>query len=371
MKNMIKVAWDNGLARRNLTGTGVYAARLLEQLERMEGLRVEVLPGWTNGVPASAVDRRLHTVGHILWMQTSLRRALRKGKFDLLHCPAFIAPRKAPCPVVITMHDVTYLSYPEGFAWWWVRFLRATMPAATRAAAAILCGSECSRRDIVEAYSLSPGRVHVVPYGVDHGHFFSGAALNATWASGLGIRGGYVLHVGELSRRKNIPTLLRAVALLRAKGRWGARQLVLAGSRAPGMPGASEVYDSIRQLELGESVILAGRVPQEHLPGLYAHAALLVMPSWYEGFGFPVVEAMASGTPVICSNISSLPEVAGDAGILVAPADADALASAMTDVLEHPGLADELRRKGLAQAQRFDWKRTAEATYQVYQTALQ
>ena len=178
----IKLAWDNSFARRNLTGSGVYAARLLQHLREIEGLQIEVFDGWAGGAPASAVKRRLQTVGNLLWMRTSLLRSLRRGNFDLLHCPAFVAPRSAPCPLVITMHDVTYRLYPQASAWWWVRFMNATMPASARAAAAILCGSECSKHDIVQAYSLPPGRVHVVPYGVDHELLSPAAALDPAWA---------------------------------------------------------------------------------------------------------------------------------------------------------------------------------------------
>jgi glycosyltransferase involved in cell wall biosynthesis len=172
--------------------------------------------------------------------------------------------------------------------------------------------------------------------------------------------------VGELSHRKNIPALLRAVAHLRSSGKWGTRQLVLAGTEAPGMLGADEIHTTIRQLKLSANVVLAGRVPDEHLPGLYAQASLLVMPSLYEGFGFPVLEAMAAGTPVVASNTSSLPEVAGTSAILVAPDDTLALAEAISSVLERPQCAAELKAKGLAWAQQFNWQRTAAETLEVY-----
>jgi glycosyltransferase involved in cell wall biosynthesis len=268
--------------------------------------------------------------------------------------------------VVITMHDITYLLYPAHFARWWIRYMESVAPVTVRSAAAIICGSENSKRDLVEAYKISSAKVHVVPYGVDHQRFRPGAALDPEWARQAGIREGYVLHVGELSHRKNIPALLRAVAHLRSAGKWGTRQLVLAGAEAPGMLGADEIHTTIRQLELSADVVLAGRVPDEHLPGLYAQASLLVMPSLYEGFGFPVLEAMAAGTPVVASNTSSLPEVAGTAAILVAPDDTMALAEAISSVLEWPQCAAELKAKGLAWAKQFNWQRTAQETIEVY-----
>lgn len=365
----IRVAWDNCFARRNLTGTGVYASRLLENLAREPNLVLESLNGWPDTVRGgSGLQRIFQVAGNLAWTHLDLPVRLWRRGFDLLHSPAFIAPLAAPCPVVITMHDITYLLYPSHFANWWIHYMKSVVPSTVRSAAAVICGSEHSRRDIMKAYALTAGKVHVVPYGVDHQRFHSAAVLDPAWARQLGIREGYVLHVGELSHRKNIPTLLRAVAYLRGIGKWGSRQLVLAGSEAPGMVGAKEVHQTIGDLELSGNVILAGRVADEYLPGLYAKASLLVMPSLYEGFGFPVLESMAAGVPVVASNVSSLPEVAGDAAILVSPHEAEGLANAMAEVLDNPGVAAELRAKGLSRAQQFNWQRTAAETVQVYRS---
>jgi len=179
------------------------------------------------------------------------------------------------------------------------------MPPAVRSAAAIICGSENSKRDIAKAYGIAPGKVRVIPYGVDHERFHAGATLNQKWAKSFGIRDGYVLHVGTFSYRKNIPTLLRAVALLRDKGKWGERQVVLAGSQNLSLKGAPEVFTTIRELDLSGCVVLTGHTPDEHVAGLYAHASMLVMPSLYEGFGFPVLEAMAAGTPVVSTTLGA------------------------------------------------------------------
>jgi glycosyltransferase involved in cell wall biosynthesis len=268
------------------------------------------------------------------------------------------------------MHDITYLLYPAHFGQRWIRYMKSVAPATVRSAAAIICGSEHSKNDLVEAYKISPAKVHVVPYGVDHQRFRPGLALDKVWAAQVGIQAGYVLHVGELSHRKNIPALLNAVAHLRSLGKWGSRQLVLAGAESPGMLGGDEVHKTIDRLQLAANVVLAGRVPDEHLPGLYANASLLVMPSLYEGFGFPVLEAMAAGTPVVASNTSSLPEVAGTAAVLVAPGDTVALAEAMISVLESPRCAAELRASGLVWAKQFNWQQTAAKTIDVYRGIL-
>jgi glycosyltransferase involved in cell wall biosynthesis len=264
------------------------------------------------------------------------------------------------------MHDITYLLHPSHFAGWWVAYMKSVMPLAVKSSAAIICGSEYSKLDIVRAYGIPSDRVQVVPYGIDHSRFHPDVTLDPQWAKQLGIREGYILHVGLFSQRKNIPVLLQAIARLRSKGTWGNRQLVLAGSEVSGITGAAEIYDTIKQLELTESIILTGHAPDEHIPGLYANASALVMPSLYEGFGFPILESMAVGTPVVASNCSSLPEVAGDAAILVPPRDVEALAEAIEDAVENRTIAEGLRRKGLARARQFSWERTAEQTVAVY-----
>jgi glycosyltransferase involved in cell wall biosynthesis len=363
----LKIAWDNCFARSNSTGTGVYAARLSQHLANRNDLTFEVLNGWDTFSERSGVSSRaLRTIAKLLWTHAYLPALLWKRNFSVLHAPAFIAPIASPCPTVITVHDITYLLHPSHFAGWWVAYMKSVMPLAVKSSAAIICGSEYSKQDIVRAYGIPSDRVQVVPYGIDHSRFHPDVTLDPQWAKQLGIREGYILHVGLFSQRKNIPVLLQAIARLRSKGTWGNRQLVLAGSEVSGITGAAEIYDTIKQLELTESVILTGHAPDEHIPGLYANAAALVMPSLYEGFGFPILESMAVGTPVVASNSSSLPEVAGDAAILVPPQDVGALAEAIKDVIENRTIAEDLRRKGLIRASQFSWERTAEQTVAVY-----
>jgi glycosyltransferase involved in cell wall biosynthesis len=367
----LKVAWDNSLAGRDRAGTGVYAARLLEQFAKRSDLHLEVLNGWRRYSSANGlISRGAGTIADLLWTHACLPRMVRKMQADLLHSPAFIAPvMPVPCPLVVTVHDITYLLFPSHFSRWWVIYMQMVMPPAMRSAAAVICGSEHSKRDIVKTYSIGPDKVHVVPYGVDHERFHPGITLDPNWAGSLAIRSGYVLHVGSFSYRKNIPALLRAVARLRSRGKWGNRQLVLVGSQDLSMKGAHEVFETIRHLDL-DSVVLAGHVPEQHVPGLYAEAAVLVIPSLYEGFGLPVLEAMAAGTPVVASNTSSLPEVAAGAAILFPPGDELALTDALEDVLENCSTADELRRNGLERAQQFSWQRTAEETEAVYRASV-
>jgi glycosyltransferase involved in cell wall biosynthesis len=362
----LRVAWDNRLASQDKAGTGVYAARLLEQLGKRPDLRIDVMGGYRGFPRGSRVTAALQAAGNLLWTHACLPALLWKNDADLLHAPAFVAPMVSPCPAIITIHDVSYLLYASHFARWWVEYMSLVMPPAVRSAAAIICGSETSKRDIVKAYDIGREKVHVVPYGVDHERFQPGAALNRPWAKQIGLREGYILHVGTFSHRKNIPVLLHAVAHLRERGKWGDRQVVLAGSQTTGLKGGQEVLDAIRELDLSRYVVLTGYMPDEYIPGLYARASMLVLPSLYEGFGFPVLEAMAAGTPVVCSNTSSLPEVGGDAALFFPPHDPDALASAMESLMQNPSLAEEIRRRGLEWVRQFTWQRTAERTVEIY-----
>ena len=186
-------------------------------------------------------------------------------------------------------------------------------------------------------------KVHVIYCGVDTARFHEGVSLDREWAGSLGLRPGYVLHVGAFSRRKNIPMLLRAVALLKAKGRFKDRQIVLAGPELSVLAGASEIRQVIRELGLQDTVVFTGHIPDNQIAGLYAGASILVFPSLYEGFGLPVLEGMAVGTPVITSNTSSMPEVAGDAAVLLPPEEPELWADAICNLMESDFQAEELR----------------------------
>lgn len=362
----LTIAWDHCLASQDKAGTGIYATRLLEQLIKIPDLHMDVMTGFASTSRGSKTAAVLRTVKNLTWTHVQLPLLLWRSGAHLLHAPAFVAPVISPCPVVITIHDICYLLYPSHFARWWIAYLRSVMPPAVRSAAAIICGSENSKRDIARAYGIACDKVHVVPYGVDHERFHPRATLNREWAKDHGICGGYVLHVGTFSYRKNIPILLEAVARLRTRGKWQRRQLVLAGSGDTPLKGGQQILDSIRDLDLGSEVVLTGRILDEHMPGLYANASMLIMPSLYEGFGFPVLEAMASGTPVICTNTSSLPEVGGDAALYFPPRDVDSLADAMENLMQSPSLTEQLRRRGLEWACQFTWQRTAEQTVKIY-----
>lgn len=369
----LRVAWDNSLARRNPTGSGVYATRLIRELSSKPDLSLEVFEGWdparrkpgefgSQGILA----RGARAVRGLAWSYGYLPLQLWRREFDLLHSPSFVVPFGCSCPTVATIHDVSYLLFPEHFEHRWRNYMKYIMPFVLRSASAVICVSQCTRQDVLRFYNVAPEKVHMVYNGVDHERFGPGAMLNPEWARGIGLRRNYILHVGLLSQRKNIPTLLRAVAAARAQGKFEDLQLVLAGPEVSVLTGAGEIHAAIHDLGLSDVVVLTGFVPDDCLPGLYAQAKLLVMPSIYEGFGLPVLESMASGVPVIASDSSSLPEIGGDAVILVPPHDESGWAEAIAHVLRNPAAAEELRQKGLARARQFSWQRAGEETLAVY-----
>jgi len=365
----LKVAFDNSLSGRNLTGTGVYASELIREISANPEIRLSVLSGWGSGTGGGAAIRKLRGVGRLAWSHAYLPLALRKTKFDIFHSPAFTIPPGCPCPTVVTIHDLSFLMYPHHFEPAWRRYVTSLMPYVLRSASGIICVSESTRHDLQQHYQVPDKKIHVVYNGLDHSRFQPDAKLDKEWAASLGIRTPYMLHVGALSERKNIPVLLRAVAMLRDQKDFDSGQLVLAGAEAPGLTGAHRIDDTIRQLRLENIVVRVGHVPSEKLAGLYAGATLLVMPSMYEGFGFPVLEAMATGTPVVASNVSSLPEIARDAAALVPPGDEQALAEGIHSLLNSNSRREQLRLRGLEQSKKFSWQRTAQETAAVYHAA--
>ncbi len=266
----------------------------------------------------------------ILWEQTALPALARRLKLDVLHSPVFIAPMWLPCASVVSILDMTWFLTPEHHTRAKGAYFRSMIPVSASRAAHIIAISEATKQDVVSLLDVAGEKVTVTHLGVDLERFTPGRAGPAAHlAARYGIKTPYVLYVGKLEPRKSLPTLIRAFD--RIAGDFPAHQLVLAGN--PGWDYA-EVEATLHDIGCRERVRFTGFVEEADLPALYAAADLFVYPSLYEGFGFPVLEAMACGTPVITSNLSSLPEVAGDAALLVDPHDMNALANAMQQVLD-------------------------------------
>ena len=304
----------------------------------------------------------LRPLVRIAWEQLAWPWAARTA--DLWHSMAFVTPLAHLRPTIVTVYDLSFEHYPASFPraqqWYLSRQTRRSCHWARQ----VITISEASKRDIHELYGVPLERIAVVYPGVDEVYRPLPAAEVAAFRAQHNLPDRFVLHVGTLQPRKNLLTLLEAIAQLQLDG---DVPLVLAG-------GKGWLYDEllarVGQLGLGERVRFAGYVPDEALPLWYNAAEILVMPSLYEGFGLPIVEAMACGTPVVAADVSAMPEAGGDAALLFPPHDSAALAQALAAVWNHPQQAAEMRQRGLAQAQRFSWAKAGAETAAVYQKAM-
>ena len=287
----------------------------------------------------------------------------RLGAGDIYHATEHLLPWTAR-PSVMTVHDLIFERYPQHHTLANRTFLRVAMPLFVRRAGAIIAVSRHTKRDLLELYRTSPHKVHVIEEGIE-------ARFRPTETEEVrlamerhAIRKPYLLMVGTLEPRKNHALAFEALARLKAAG-W-PHSLVVAGRRGWLF---DSVQSNVERLQLETDVIFTGRVPDADLPALYSGADCLLMPSLYEGFGIPVLEAMACGTPVVCSKVSSLPEVAGPAARYIESLTGEGLAEAVLDVLQNPQMAEQMRTEGLKRAARFSWRDAARQTVEVYNAA--
>ena len=341
------------------TGTELYARRLIEGLAALAAppaLRLYFRddPGaWLAENPA--VERRVIPFPR-LWTHLRLSWALltERPRPDVLFVPAHVLPLAHPLPSVVTVHDLGYHHFPDAHPPQQRQYLAWSTRRAARAATHLLADSQATARDLTAVYGVPASKVTVVYPGRDEGL----RRVDPTAVRGqYGLANDYVLHVGTLQPRKNLLRLIEAVERLRAQH--PTLELVLAGRAgwlAEPIVAAARARPWVRRLDY---------VPDADLAGLYSGARVFAFPSLYEGFGFPVLEALACGVPVVCANTSSLPELAGDAALSIDPLDGAALAGALGRVLDEPGLAEALLSHAPEQLARFTWARAAEGAMQV------
>jgi glycosyltransferase involved in cell wall biosynthesis len=338
------------------SGLGQYALGLVQSLDPLrEGLVVytsyrEGLSGLRATVrrisPLTRQDRGVRGhVARLLWCQTALRARVGLERPGVLLNTLPEGVLRCRVPQVTVVHDLIPLAFPRDYPRQQFYF-RRLVPAILRESRAVIAVSEATRREVLAAYGLRPERVHAIPNGYDHAEFVPVGP--ATDDGGVP----YVLYVGNLLPHKNLPRLTEAVAHV---ARQSPVRLVIAGSGTPGRVG------ELRRLadRVGATLELMPYVSQRALPSLYRGARLVAMPSLAEGFGLPALEAMACGTPVVVGKTSAMPEVVGDAGLLVDPEDTGAISDAILRLLTQDPLRKELIARGLARATAFSWERTA------------
>ena len=283
-------------------------------------------------------------------------------RLDLLHMPSLAVPLWVGCPILVTFHDASWLHLPDEGKRIEGRIGRQSAEDAVRRASAFIAVSENTKRDLCEHYGIGPVAVSVVHHGVDAAYrVVAGAARRVSEDYGLAR---YILAVGTVQFRKNLARLLDAYNRLR-KRHSIPHALVVIGRRGWG---AEQVTDKVAELGLDGCVRFLDYVPDKDMPGLYNAADLLVYPSLYEGFGLPLLEAMACGTVVATSDTSSLPEIAGDAALYFDPTSVREMAAAMHAALTDSSLRNRMRARGLHRVQSFTWDKTARETLHVYRS---
>ncbi|HEX7102451.1 MAG TPA: glycosyltransferase family 1 protein [Nitrolancea sp.] len=362
---------------RSLTGIGRYSVELARQFSRSaDGVSLELIKPFSDSITDLDLPVRTRRIlgsrlpAYMLAAPAQIAAVARRDRLDVIHDPFGVSPffvprRLAPFGRVLTLHDVIPFIYPETHARLTNLLFRRYIPRSLRFVDRIITDSESSRQDIVRFLRFPAERVNAIPIGV--APRFAPAEADACQRNRerYGLPADYVLTVGSLNPRKNLETLFAAYQQLRRSGL--PHRLVVVGPTAWKSAG---IFQRLRALGIEQDVLLTGFVADEDLPALYSGASVFAFPSLYEGFGLPPLEAMACGTPVVTSNRSSLPEVVGDAGLLVDPLDVEALASAIDRLLTDPELSVGLIERGFARAASFTWERTARAHYCVYREVL-
>jgi glycosyltransferase involved in cell wall biosynthesis len=360
------------LSASERTGTERYSYELLAALARIDRWQAYTL--YSNGLPAALPPlgpnfslRNLPLPR--LWTHARLGPALVRERPSLLFVPAHVIPLLHP-PSVVTIHDLGYLAFPEAHTARRRLELDLTTRWSLRAARHVIAISQATRADLIRHYGASPQQISVIHHGLSPAFRLpEDQAMVAAIRARYGLSRAYFLYVGTIQPRKNLVRLIEAFAQALPGLTPGATPplLVLAGRE--GWLSAT-IRHRAGELGIAEHVRFLGYLPDEELPALLSAALAFVFPSLYEGFGMPVLEAMACGAPVLTANSTALPEVAGEAALLVAPSDSDAITAGLMRLANEPALRAELRTRGLARATQFTWERCARATLEVLRATV-
>jgi len=346
----MRVALDTSATAFDPGGTARYIRALLANRERFPGVELVDVAMTTTWPWTARLPRAARILVHdLLWVPRGVAPAARRAGADLLHGPAFRVPSRAGIMTSVTIHDDTPWDDPPSASWWTRTSLQASVRRAAPTVGLALVSTESVAAALREAVPALEGRVRVTPLGIDHATFMpQPAAAARRRVEALGITGRYVLVVGPYGPRKNYPAM--CAALDRAGAAGAGVALVVVG-RAPAA-----------QPHVDAPLHHLGRVSDADLAALYASADFLFFASLKEGFGFPLVEAMACGCPVLASRDTALEELAGDTALLVDPYEVDDMAAGARRLLEDATLRERLRREGPGRAAGFSWERTVTAT---------
>ena len=365
------IGFDAHSIGTGLGGNETYASNLIEALAEVDTrnrytlyvTKREAVDRFANRWPNVKVRKTLpHTP--LIRIPLTLTAELRRRPVDILHVQ-YTAPPLAPCDTVVMIHDLSFEHIPETFKRRSWMQMRLTVRRTARSAAHILTDSEYSRQDILRTYRLPPERVTTTPLAassrfepVTDTHDLS-RVLNK-----YGIHRDYILAVGSIQPRKNIARLIRAYTLMLSQHPDNAPRLVVVGKRAWLF---EETIKAAAVSAASENIVFTGYVPDSDLAALYTGALCFAYPSFFEGFGIPLLEAMRCGTPTITSDRTCFPEVVGDASLIIDPFDEQSIANGLWQMVSDAALREQLRSRGFVRCRLFDWRHTARQTLAVYE----
>jgi glycosyltransferase involved in cell wall biosynthesis len=370
------IYFDLSAAVHRRAGLGRYSESLARSLVPLLGDRLGFFFNAEEGIhPVSGLESfpaRTVSLGYKPWRMAVWLGQLSRAPFnrllpgaELYHATEHLLMHLRGIPTVLTVHDLIFRRYPAHHKPLNRWYLNLTMPLYCHRATHIIAVSEQTKRDVMEAYGVASDKITVIYEAASPNFKPQPPEMIAAARSRYDLPARYILSVGTIEPRKNLGRVLSAFETLHAEGLVDA--FVIVGKKG-------WLYDDFFAQLDGSSakhaVVFPGWVSDEDLPAVYAGAAAVAFPSEFEGFGLPALEGMACGAPVVCSSTSSLPEIAGDAALLVDPADTGAITAALRRILCEPELAAELRRRGFAQAARFSWQRAAAETVHVYEQLI-
>jgi len=360
-------------ARSQRTGTETYSLELIKAMARQipAGWRLRLYtphpPQHSDWPNAADVETRIIPWPR-LWTHLRLALELRQQPPTLLFVPAHELPVYCPVPALVTVHDLGYLHYPDSHRPFDRRYLHWTTRRHCRVARHILADSQATKQDLVEHYQADPDRISVVYLGRDESLApVTDRAIITAVKQKYGIHGDYLLYLGTLQPRKNLIRLIEAFQAACQSTQNRTLKLVIAGKKGWLF---DEIFNRTKELNLAGQVVFPGYVDEADKAGLLSGAMAYVFPSLYEGFGLPVLEAMACGAPVLTSHNSSLPEVAGEAALLVDPHRVDAIAAGLEQLITDASRRQELARKGYQQIRNFSWAQSAAQVWQIIQKTI-
>jgi glycosyltransferase involved in cell wall biosynthesis len=356
-------------------GIGTYVRNLLRHLARIDQSTEFVVlcrqadAGTVAGLGANFRPVPETSRPYSIREQLSIPMDLRRERADLFHAPHYVLPPLTPCPSVVTIHDCIHLRFPQylpnrvAYA-----YARASLWVATHRSHRVLTVSEASKRDILRYFRVPEKKIDVIYNAIDERFGQPPAAEEIERVrERYQLDGPFILYAGNIKPHKNLERLIEAFHTLRRGGGFDNVRLLIIGDE---ISKYATLRRAVHRNKLHKYVRFFGFVPDETLASLYRLASVFVFPSLYEGFGLPPLEAMASGTPVITSNVSSLPEVVGDAALLIDPYEPDEIADAMRRVLTDATLRDQMRERGLARAREFSWDRSVRRVREIYDEVL-